>query len=101
MPSLFEPCGLGQLIAIRYLTSPIVRETGGLKDTVIPYNEFAYSGNGFSFENYNAHELLNAMKYSLYIYHQKEHMDALCRNMTASDYSWANSARQYMSLYGG
>lgn len=100
MPSLFEPCGLGQLIAIRYLTAPIVRETGGLKDTVIPYNEFTHSGNGFSFENYNAHELLNAMKYSLYIYHQKEHMDALCRNMTASDYSWANSARQYMALYG-
>ncbi len=99
MPSLFEPCGLGQLIAIRYLTVPIVRETGGLKDTVVPYNEFNYEGNGFSFEKYNAHELLDTMRYSRFIYHDKAHMGALFNNMMQSDYSWAKSAERYMSLY--
>ena len=57
MPSLFEPCGLSQLMALRYGTVPIVRETGGLKDTVIPYNEYEGTGTGFSFANYNAHEM--------------------------------------------
>lgn len=99
MPSLFEPCGLGQLIAIRYLSAPIVRETGGLKDTVIPYNEFDHTGNGLSFENYNAHELLGKLEYSLRLYGEAEHMEALCANMLASDYAWANSARQYVELY--
>ncbi len=99
MPSLFEPCGLGQLIAIRYMSAPIVRETGGLKDTVRPYNEFDQTGNGLSFENYNAHELLERLAYSLKLYGEDEHMESLCRNMNASDYSWANSARQYVELY--
>lgn len=99
MPSLFEPCGLGQLIAIRYLSAPIVRETGGLKDTVIPYDEYDHTGNGLSFANYNAHELLDRLKYSLKLYRSLEHMDALCRNMAASDYSWTASAQQYAALY--
>lgn len=99
MPSLFEPCGLGQLIAIRYLSAPIVRETGGLKDTVDAYNEFEHTGNGLSFENYNAHELLGKLEYSLRLYGEPEHMKAMCSNMLASDYSWANSARQYVALY--
>ena len=64
MPSLFEPCGLSQLMALRYGTVPIVRETGGLKDTVEPYNEFENRGTGFSFKNYNAHEMLNAIRYA-------------------------------------
>lgn len=99
MPSLFEPCGLGQLIAIRYLSAPIVRETGGLKDTVIPYNEFEHTGNGLSFENYNAHELMDKLEYSLRLYGKAEHMEAICANMLVSDYSWANSANQYVELY--
>lgn len=99
MPSLFEPCGLGQLIAIRYLSAPIVRETGGLKDTVIPYDEYDHTGNGLSFANYNAHELLDRLEYSLGLYSEPEHMEALCRNMAASDYSWAASAQLYVELY--
>ena len=63
MPSLFEPCGLSQLMSLRYGTLPIVRETGGLKDTVIPYNEYEGTGTGFSFANYNAHEMFNTLKY--------------------------------------
>ena len=58
MPSLFEPCGLGQLIALRYGTIPVVRETGGLKDTINPYNQYTGEGNGFRFRNYNANELI-------------------------------------------
>ena len=64
MPSLFEPCGLSQLMALRYGTVPIVRETGGLKDTVEPYNEYESKGTGFSFSNYNAHEMLNTIRYA-------------------------------------
>ena len=64
MPSLFEPCGLSQLMSLRYGTLPIVRETGGLKDTVEPYNEFEKTGTGFSFSNYNAHEMLNTVRYA-------------------------------------
>ena len=69
MPSLFEPCGLTQLIALRYGTIPIVRETGGLKDTVVPYNEFDGSGTGFSFANYNGDEMLGAINYSKAVYY--------------------------------
>ena len=65
MPSLFEPCGLGQLIALRYGSIPIVRETGGLKDTVTPYNEYTGEGNGFSFTNYNADDLYNVIEYAI------------------------------------
>ena len=63
MPSLFEPCGLSQLMALRYGTIPIVRETGGLKDTVQAYNEYESTGTGFSFKNYNAHEMLNTVRH--------------------------------------
>ena len=68
MPSLFEPCGLSQLMSLRYGTLPIVRETGGLKDTVEPYNEFEKTGTGFSFSNYNAHEMLDTIRYAERIY---------------------------------
>lgn len=69
MPSLFEPCGLSQLMSLRYGTVPIVRETGGLKDTVQPYNEFEGTGTGFSFTNYNAHEMLNTIRYAERVYY--------------------------------
>ena len=62
MPSLFEPCGLSQMISLRYGTVPIVRETGGLRDTVLSYNEFSKDGNGFTFLNYNAHDMLNVIR---------------------------------------
>ena len=71
MPSLFEPCGLSQLMALRYGTVPIVRETGGLKDTVWPYNEYEGTGTGFSFANYNAHEMLDCILYAKYVYYNK------------------------------
>lgn len=71
MPSLFEPCGLSQLMSLRYGTLPIVRETGGLKDTVEPYNEFEKTGTGFSFSNYNAHEMLGTIRYAEHIYYDK------------------------------
>ncbi|SHN07721.1 glycogen synthase [Gracilibacillus kekensis] len=99
MPSLFEPCGLAQLIALQYRSVPIVRETGGLKDTVTPFNEFTQKGNGFSFSNYNAHELLHLLKYSLTIYHNQQKWHSLMRNVNDSHFSWEESAIQYAELY--
>ncbi|SKC05676.1 starch synthase [Lachnospiraceae bacterium] len=100
MPSLFEPCGLSQLMALRYGTVPIVRETGGLKDTVEPYNEFEGKGTGFSFMNYNAHEMLGAIHYAhnVYVNHRREWNKIIDRGM-AADFSWAVSARQYQDMY--
>lgn len=100
MPSLFEPCGLSQLMSLRYGTVPIVRETGGLKDTVEPYNEFESSGTGFTFKNYNAHEMLNQIEYAKHIYYNKkrEWNKIIDRGM-ARDFSWNMSARQYEQLY--
>lgn len=99
MPSLFEPCGLGQLIALRYGTIPIVRETGGLKDTVVPYNEYTGEGNGFSFANYNADELYNIIKYVLWIYSDKEKWNGLIKNAMNADNSWNKSADIYLNIY--
>ena len=99
MPSLFEPCGLGQLIALRYGTIPIVRETGGLKDTVIPYNEYTGYGNGFSFVNYNEDELYNIIQYALLIYSNKEKWNGLVKNAMNSDNSWNKSADIYLNMY--
>ena len=100
MPSLFEPCGLSQLISLRYGTVPIVRETGGLKDTVEPYNEYENLGTGFSFANYNAHEMLSIVNYakSVYYKHKREWNKIVDRGM-AADFSWDNSARKYEQLY--
>ncbi len=100
MPSLFEPCGLSQLMALRYGTVPIVRETGGLKDTVEPYNEYESKGTGFSFANYNAHEMLGIINYakSVYYNHKREWNKIVDRGMK-TDYSWENSAREYEKLY--
>ncbi len=100
MPSLFEPCGLTQLISLRYGTIPIVRETGGLKDTVEPYNEYNGTGTGFSFANYNGEEMLNTINYSKHIYfdERKEWDRMVCRAME-KDFSWNSSARQYEGMY--
>jgi starch synthase len=100
MPSLFEPCGLSQLMSLRYGTVPIVRETGGLKDTVQPYNEYEGTGTGFSFSNYNAHEMLNTFNYAKDVYynHKREWNKIVDRAMQA-DFSWKSSAREYEKLY--
>ena len=100
MPSRFEPCGLTQLIALRYGSVPIVRETGGLKDTVIPYNEYEGTGTGFTFTNYNADEMLKIINYSKKVYfeNRKEWNKMVQRGME-TDYSWNRSARVYEALY--
>lgn len=100
MPSLFEPCGLSQLMSMRYGTVPIVRETGGLKDTVEPYNEYEHTGTGFAFRNYNAHEMLATIRYALAVYQKrrKEWIGIATRGMQA-DYSWSQSALEYQKLY--
>ncbi|MCR5255030.1 MAG: glycogen synthase GlgA [Acetatifactor sp.] len=100
MPSLFEPCGLSQLISLRYGTVPIVRETGGLKDTVEPYNEYESKGTGFSFANYNAHEMLAAVRYAERIYYDKKReWNKIVDRAMAVDYSWYASARKYQEMY--
>lgn len=100
MPSLFEPCGLSQMIAMRYGTLPVVRETGGLKDSVQPYNQYTGAGTGFSFANYNAHEMLYTIFNAAELFHgNKERWDALVQNAMAADFSWARAAEQYVELY--
>ncbi|MCH4890243.1 glycogen synthase GlgA [Acidaminobacter sp. JC074] len=99
MPSLFEPCGLSQLISQRYGTVPIVRETGGLRDTVIHYNKYTQEGSGFSFGSYNAHELLFAVKRALELYDNKKEWRGLVKNIMQLDTSWKQSALKYKALY--
>ncbi len=101
MPSLFEPCGLSQLMSLRYGTVPIVRETGGLKDTVEPYNEYENTGTGFSFANYNAHEMYFTLQYAMNIYrNRKREWNKIIDRGMAKDFSWNTSARKYEQLYG-
>lgn len=100
MPSKFEPCGLSQLISMRYGTLPIVRETGGLKDTVIPYNEFTGEGTGFSFANYNADEMMHTIWYAMDIYYnRRQDWNKIIDNAMAQDYSWNVSADKYINMY--
>lgn len=99
MPSRFEPCGLSQLIAMRYGCLPIVRETGGLKDTVIPYNEETKTGYGFSFTNYNAHDMLYTINRALEFYRNKPIWNQLRKSAMKQDFSWHNSAKRYLELY--
>lgn len=100
MPSLFEPCGLSQLMSLRYGTVPIVRETGGLKDTVEPYNEYEKTGTGFSFSNYNAHEMLGIIRYAESTYYDKKRdWNKIVERGMQKDFSWKNSAKQYEALY--
>ena len=100
MPSKFEPCGISQMIALRYGTLPIVRETGGLRDTVQSYNEYEDTGNGFSFANYNAHEMLDCIRYAKYIYYNKKReWNKIVDRGMAADFSWQTSAGKYQELY--
>lgn len=99
MPSLFEPCGLSQLIALRYGTIPVVRQIGGLKDTVIPYNKYTGEGNGFGFMNYNAHELLFTIKDALEAYGTPEIWKGLIRHAMKADHSWTASSKEYLKIY--
>ena len=100
VPSLFEPCGLTQLIAMHYGTVPIVRETGGLKDTVQPYNQFTNEGNGFTFDRYEEGLLLDAINRAKTLYFtEREWWDAMVRRDMEKDVSWENSAKQYRALY--
>ena len=99
MPSNYEPCGIGQLIAMRYGAVPVVRETGGRKDTVQQYDKYAKSGNGFVFSNYNAHEMMYSLKRALSTYGSFEVWMQIEHNAMNSDYSWKESAREYKELY--
>ena len=100
VPSLFEPCGLTQLIAMRYGTVPVVRETGGLKDTVEPYNEFTGEGNGFTFNYYSADLLLDTVKRCRKVYlEDRDSWDAIVKRDMEKDVSWELSAKKYMDLY--
>ena len=100
MPSLFEPCGLSQLMSLRYGTVPIVRETGGLKDTVEPYNEYENTGTGFSFTNYNGEDMLNVINYSKTIFFErKRQWNQIVDRGMAKDFSWRVSAGRYEGLY--
>ena len=100
MPSQFEPCGLSQMISLRYGTLPVVRETGGLRDTVLSYNDANGAGNGFTFFNYNAHDMLYTLRRALYFYwDQKEVWRMLQQRGMTGDYSWSHSAEMYLSLY--
>jgi starch synthase len=100
MPSRFEPCGLTQLISFRYGTVPIVRETGGLRDTIIPYNEYEHTGDGFSFMNYNGDELLNTVNYSKHIFFDKKaEWNKMVERGMKKDYSWTHQKASYEELY--
>ena len=100
MPSRFEPCGLSQMISMRYGTLPVVRQTGGLADSVIPYNQYTGDGNGFGFRNYNAHELLFTVQAACRLYTESPvAWENLQRQAMAADFSWDASAREYRKLY--
>ena len=101
MPSLFEPCGLSQMIAMRYGTLPVVRETGGLKDTVAPYNQFTGEGTGFTFAHFNGDEMGDAVfRGARLFWDDREAWDKLVDNAMACDFSWGHSAEAYLDVYG-
>ena len=100
MPSMFEPCGLSQMIAMRYGTLPITRETGGLRDTVLSYNEYTGEGNGFTFLNYNAHDMLHVIERAMGIYQdQREVWEKLATRGMRQNFGWDRSAQKYLALY--
>ena len=100
MPSLFEPCGLSQLISLRYGTLPITRETGGLRDTVLAYNEYTGDGNGFTFLYYNAHDMLHVIENAVRMFHeQRDLFNSLAIRAMKGEYGWDQSAKQYIELY--
>ncbi|MCX8116717.1 MAG: glycogen synthase GlgA [Desulfobacterota bacterium] len=99
MPSKYEPCGLNQIYSLKYGTIPVVRATGGLDDTITPYDPATGTGNGFKFKNYHAKEFFDQIKIALSFFHQPEHWRRLVRNAMASDFSWQRSAEAYLELY--
>ena len=100
MPSISEPCGLSQMIAMRYGTIPVVRETGGLRDSVVPYNRLSNEGTGFSFANINAHEMTGVLAAAVDLYHSdKQAWKALQHNAMTADFSWTRSAAAYCEIY--
>lgn len=99
MPSRSEPCGLAQMIALNYGTIPIVRATGGLRDTISPYNEYEKTGNGFWFEHCDAYQMLGTIDYACKIFQDKETWEMLVKQGISSDFTWKNSAKQYQKLY--
>ncbi|MBR3804912.1 MAG: glycogen synthase GlgA [Clostridia bacterium] len=99
MPSKSEPCGLSQMIAARYGTVPVVRKTGGLADSIKPFNLDRKSGNGFRFENYNAHEMLYVLKDAVYTYKDKPVWDKIVQTAMKTDFSWKKSAKEYEKVY--
>ena len=100
MPSLFEPCGLSQLISLRYGTLPVTRETGGLRDTVLAYNEYTGDGNGFTFLYYNAHDMLHVIENAVRMFHEKRDIfNGLAIRAMKGQYGWDQSANRYIELY--
>lgn len=99
MPSAFEPCGLSQMISMRYGCIPIVRETGGLRDSVQPYNKYTGKGNGFSFANYNAHEMLFTIETALSFFNDKPCWQSIMKQAMDADFSWDRSAHAYIKIY--
>ena len=100
MPSIAEPCGLSQIIAMRYGTIPVVRETGGLKDTVLPFDHAAGTGTGFTFANVNAHDMLWVLRQAVELYqNDKNAWKVLMKNAMTADFSWDRSAAEYEEIY--
>jgi len=99
MPSKFEPCGLSQLIAMRYGSIPIVRETGGLKDTVPAYNCETGEGKGFTFKTYNAYDMLDAVWRAYACFHDKPQWNNVVKNAMKSDFGWDVSAQRYLEIF--
>ncbi len=99
MPSRFEPCGLAQLISLKYATLPIVRKTGGLKDTIVPFNQFTKEGTGFAFENFDSADLAQTIDTALEVYKDKPTWKLLLKRAMKEDFSWQQSAKKYIQLY--
>ncbi len=99
MPSRYEPCGLGQLIALRYGTVPVVRRTGGLADTVVDYSERARGGTGFVFDDYSAPALVGAVRRAVAVYNDPKKWQALMKSGMSRDFSWEHSAKEYVKVY--
>ncbi len=100
MPSKFEPCGLGQLVAFKYGTIPVVRATGGLYDTVLKFDGKSEEGNGFVFEDYTPEAFLEAVRQAVFVFTEKKNWKKLMQNAMSADFSWESSARKYEQLYG-
>ncbi len=99
MPSKYEPCGLNQMYSLAYGTVPVVRETGGLVDTVIPFNEKTGEGTGFLFKKYDAETLMKELKKALKLFEDKKTWIKIMRNGMKADFSWHSSAKKYLDLY--